>query len=188
MKKSGYRRIACAFALFFILPATLAQSIENDTANNANIRIQELSWIDKNHIQQQADTINQLALAKIGTPIRGDLRDLDTLQQLLEQKWVAQDDYKTQQAMGVVLGEVMKADFPSALEWKIYEDNLGRSRALCVKGINQCLFPITMLSRRMELGTQPEVKKIYNDAILLMEKYLPQLPYGGGIQYRLPRQ
>jgi hypothetical protein len=31
------------------------------------------------------------------------------------------------------------------------------------------------------------VKKIYDDAILLMEKHLPKLPYDGGIMYRLPR-
>ncbi|HSC68980.1 MAG TPA: DUF3806 domain-containing protein [Cellvibrio sp.] len=179
--------MASAIALICALPVALAQTASG-VAKTEDVRIQELSWIDKNHIDQQIDTINQLALAKTGTPIRGDLRDLDTLQLLLEKNRVAQNDYKTQQAMGIVLGKVMQADFPTTLEWKIYQDNLGRSRALCVKGTSQCLFPITMLSRRIELGSQPDVKKIYNDSILLMEKYLPQLPYGGGIHYRLPRQ
>ena len=63
----------------------------------------------------------------------------------------------------------------------------GRSRALCVKQTSSCLFPVTMLSRRMKVGTKPDVKKIYNEAILLMQKHLPKLPYDGGIMYKLPR-
>lgn len=164
----------------YLIPGALAQS-------TSSARISELGWIDKNQMEQEAAKLNELSVAKIGTPIRRDLSDLDTLQTLLDNNVVKQDDYKTQQAMGIVLGNIMQADFPTTLEWKIYEDSLGRSRALCVKESAHCLFPITMLSRRIELGIKPDTKKIYTDAIILMEKHLPQLPYGGGIHYRLPR-
>lgn len=150
--------------------------------------IKELSWMDHNKMEQEITAVNELAQTKIGSTIHRDLSDLQLLQRLIDGNWVAREDYETQQAMGVVLGNIMLADFPTTLEWKVYEDKLGRSRAVCVKKTSECLFPVTMLSRRMEVGSKPDVKKVYDDAILLLEKYLPRLPYDGGIMYRLPRQ
>ncbi len=152
-----------------------------------DISIKELSWMDQSKMDQEITMVNELAQTKIGSSIRRDLSDLHMLQRLVDGNWVARDDYKTQQAMGVVLGNVILADFPNTFEWRVYEDSIGRSRALCVKKTRECLFPVTMLSRRMEVGSNPNVRKIYDDAILLMEKHLPKLPYDGGIMYRLPR-
>lgn len=155
---------------------------------DAKVVIKDLGWMDHNKMEQEIAAVNELAQTKTGNSLRGDLSDLQTLQRLAEGRWVAHDDYETQQAMGVVLGNVMLADFPTTFEWKVYEDKIGRSRAICVKNTTECLFPVTMLSRRMEVGTVPQVRKIYDDAILLMEKHLPKLPYDGGIMYRLPRK
>lgn len=151
------------------------------------IHIEELDWIDKKHMEEEILNINTLVQSKLGVVIRRDLTDLTSLQRIIDNKLVKSDDYKTLQAMGVVLGNVMQADFPTALEWKVYSDDLGRSRALCVHNTKNCLFPVTMLQRRIESGIHPDVKKIYHDSILTMEKHLPQLPYGGGIMYKLPR-
>jgi hypothetical protein len=147
----------------------------------------DLGWMDHNRMEQEITTVNELAQTKTGTPLRRDLTDLDTLQRIINKELVAIDDHKTQQALGVVLGNVMLADFPNTFEWKVYEDDIGRSRAICVKQTSACLFPITMLSRRMAVGTKPDVKKVYEEAILLMDKHLPKLPYDGGIMYKLPR-
>lgn len=149
--------------------------------------ITDLGWMDHNRMEQETTAVNELTQTKTGTPLRRDLTDLDTLQRIINNELVAIDDHETQQALGVVLGNVMLADFPNTFEWKVYEDDIGRSRALCVKQTSVCLFPVTMLSRRMEVGTKPDVKKVYNEAIILMQKHLPQLPYGGGIMYKLPR-
>ncbi len=150
-------------------------------------QIEDLDWIDKKHLEDEAFNIDKLFQSRLGVGIRRDLTDLNSLQRIIDNKLVASGDYKTLQAMGIVLGNVMQADFPNTLEWKVYRDELGRSRALCVHNTANCLFPVTMLERRMESGIHPDVKKIYHEAILSMEKYLPQLPYGGGIMYRLPR-
>ena len=152
-----------------------------------DVAIKELGWMDKSKMEQEITELSELTRSKLGTPIRTDLSDLDTMQRLIDRNIVAQDDYETQQAMGVVLGNLILADFPNTFEWKIYEDEIGRSRALCVKKTSDCLFPVTMLSRRMEVGTKPDVKKIHGDAIMRMEKHLPKLPYDGGIMYKFPR-
>jgi len=151
------------------------------------VTITDLSWMDKNKTEKQIQKISDLAQTKLGTQIHQDLSDIDLLQRIVDSELVKMDDTDTQQALGVVLGNVMLADFQGSLEWKIYEDSLGRSRALCVKKTQECLFPITMLSRRMEVGTKPNVQKIYDDAIDMMSEFLPQMPYGGGVLHKLHR-
>lgn len=183
-----------AIAFICVMPMAMAQQSPLNVVSKPAAAppqkepvITNLGWMDQNRMEQETTKINELAQTKTGTPLRRDLTDLDTLQRIINDELVAIDDNDTQQALGVVLGNVMLADFPTTFEWKVYEDELGRSRALCVKQTSSCLFPVTMLSRRMEVGTKPDVKKIYNDAILLMQKHLPKLPYDGGIMYKLPR-
>ena len=189
----NYLKPLVALALTFTLASTQAQTPMNVVSDEPpappkkEATITDLSWMDKNKMEQEITELSELTQTKLGTPIRKDLSDLDTMQRLVDRNIVAQDDYNTQQAMGLALGNLILADFPNTFEWKIYEDEIGRSRALCVKKTSDCLFPITMLSRRMEVGTKPDVKKIHTDAILLMEKHLPKLPYDGGIMYKFPR-
>lgn len=183
------------FALTLLAPMTFAQhSPMNVVSGESPIAtpkktatISDLSWMDQNRMEKEVNSIVDLAKSKTGNNIRRDLSDLDTLQRIINDELVKIDDSEKQQALGIVLGNVMLADFPNTFEWKIYQDDLGRSRALCVKRTSDCLFPVTMLSRRMEVGLKPDVKKVYNDAIMLMEKHLPKLPYDGGIMYKLPR-
>lgn len=189
----NYLKPLIALAFTFSLAATHAQTPMNvvsdqpPPAPKKEVAITDLSWMDKNKMEKEITELSELTQTKLGTPIRKDLSDLDTMQRLVDRNIVAQDDYGTQQAMGLALGNLIQADFPNTFEWKVYEDEIGRSRALCVKKTNDCLFPITMLSRRMEVGSKPNVKKIHTDAILLMEKHLPKLPYDGGIMYKFPR-
>ncbi len=154
--------------LLIASPATLAQ----------NITIEDLAWMDRNHIAQQVERVDELARTRVGSQIREDLSDLTTLQRIVDRELVPQDDRLTLQALGAVMGNVMAAEVDK-LEWKVYEDKRGRSRALCVEGTEECLFPITMLSRRMEVGLKPDVRKVYREALELIEPYLPELPYGG---------
>ncbi len=184
----------CVFMMAINSHIAFAQTLLNTAAEKSaneispqKITIEDLDWIDKKHMDEEAIRIDKFVQSKLGISIRRDVTDLNSLQRIFDNKLVEPSDYKMLQAMGIVLGNVMQADFPSALEWKVYSDELGRSRALCVRNTANCLFPVTMLERRVEAGIRPDVKKIYHDAILSMEKYLPQVPYGGGIMYRLPR-
>lgn len=189
----NYLKPFIALALISAIATTNAQTPLNIVSEPTvvvppkDVIIKELGWMDKNKMEKEITELSELTQTKLGTPIRKDLSDLDTMQRLVDKNVVAQDDYETQQAMGLALGNLILADFPNTFEWKIYEDEIGRSRALCVKKTSDCLFPITMLSRRMEVGSKPDVKMIHTDAIMRMEKHLPKLPYDGGIMYKFPR-
>jgi hypothetical protein len=157
----------CAILLFTLLWPAMA---------SADARIEDLSWMDRNFLTQQVERIDNLARQRFGTPVRGNKSDLQLLQRIVDARLIADDDVQTQQALGIVLGNVMLAEVPH-LEWKIYEDRLGRSRALCVRNTRECLFPVTMLSRRMELGMLPSVENIYNYALQRIGNLLPRDPY-----------
>lgn len=145
---------------------------------NDEVQISELSWMDRNHMQQQADSIEKLVQTRFGSRLRGDKSDLGTLQRIVDQGIIDRNDKLRLQALGVILGNVMEAEV-AQLEWKIYEDDKGRSRALCVRGTEECLFPVTMLSRRLEVGLSPDVNKIYTEALALIQPLLPEMPYTG---------
>lgn len=171
-------------SLFLLACSLSAGANTTSDTRGKEVKIEDLSWSDQNYLEKQVATIDEIARTQLGTQVRQKLSDLELLQRIVDRSLIPQTQVQDLQAMGVVLGNVMAADIP-ALEWKVYLDSLGRSRALCVKGTQECLFPITMLSRRMEKGVKPDVKKVYEDAIELMADYLPQYPYGGGIMRKL---
>ena len=145
--------VAFMFAVGLVQAETplnvISQSAPKPQVDN-KVAIEDLGWMDHNKMDKQLSKVNDLTQTKLGAPLRKNYSDLDTLQRLVDKGLVDQKDTDTQQAMGVAMGNVFLADFPHTLEWKVYRDNLGRSRALCVKGTQQCMFPVTMLSRRME--------------------------------------
>lgn len=146
--------------------------------------IKELSWTDESFLNTQRKRIARLADEQIGSPIRGTKDDLSVLQRIIDRELIAQNDTSMQQALGVALGDVMLTA-ESTLSWRVYEDKRGHSRALCAISVNECLFPVTMLSRRMAVGLKPDVKKVYLDALNLMAESLPALPYGGKREYSI---
>ncbi len=160
-------RLVCFLITFFALAAH---------AQDKNvIVIEELNWFDKNHLSDQVEKVDDLTRAKLGLQIHGDRRDIKTLQRVIHRGLIAQDNESMQQALGAVLGDVMVNEL--GLEWKHYVDRYGRSRAACAPGSEECLFPITMLSRRMKVGLMPDVEKVYTDATALILHLLPKSPY-----------
>lgn len=170
--------------MLFICLSTNA--IANKTKLNT-VSVEDLSWMDKNKMQQQRDKISELAKSKLGLNLRNNWDDISLLQQLIDRNLVKYDDTSTQEAMGVILGNIMQADFPSHLEWKVYIDDKGRSKALCAKGTQECLFPVTMISRRMKLEVQPKIVDVYDNAISQIASKLPKMPYGEELLHTLKR-
>jgi hypothetical protein len=138
-------------------------------------RISELSYLDRQFMQQQRDLLEELTSRNFGRSFSGDReRDLELLQRLLDQRLVRTDQTRELQAMGVVMGDLLAADLD--MHWVIYEDRAGRSRALRLEDSDNYLFPITMISRRQEVGNRKPVSEIYQkarDSILAVKQPLP---------------
>jgi len=142
----------------------------------AEVEIGELSYIDKTYMQQQRERIAQLSERNLGRKLNGTQdNDLDILQQLLDRKLVTAEQTLELQALGVIMGDLLASDM--GLDWVIYEDKLGRSRALRYQQTDNYLFPITMISRRREVDNTETVAEIYQRAQASMAAVIEPLPF-----------
>jgi hypothetical protein len=145
-------------------------------AAQSNARIGELSDLDRQYMAQQRALLQDLATMKLGRQFNGNPdNDLPLLQQLLDRRLVRPDQTRELQAMGVVMGDLLAASLD--MHWVIYEDAQGRSRALRYRESDEYLFPITMISRRREVGNETPVATIYQKAYDIIAPLKPPLPF-----------
>lgn len=63
------------------------------------------------------------------------------------------------QSMGTVFGDALAEGLN--LKWVIVEDEYGRDPALSIPGTNTLLFPLTMISKRVELGEDVDPTELF---------------------------
>jgi hypothetical protein len=120
---------------------------------------------------EQRMRVEQLA-NRLGRGLTGVVdRDLDTLQRILDERMVPAEDTLTLQAMGVVFGDLLGERLD--MDWVVYRDNKGRSRALRHRQIDVYLFPVTMISRRQEGGSDRRLKPLFDDTVRDTRPLLP---------------
>ena len=140
------------------------------------LRIGELTNTDRLYMTQQRAGLDDLAARNLGRQFNGDKNhDLALLQALLDTGLVHADQTRELQAMGVIMGDLLAADL--GMHWVLYEDKMGRSRALRYQQSDNYLFPMTMISRRREAGNQTAVTAIYRKAYGIIASGKPALPF-----------
>lgn len=124
-------------------------------------RVSAMSPNDRQYMSDQQESIDDLARRHFGRQLNGDkYNDIAVMQRLLDEDIVTASQTRQLQAMGVVLGELLKSE--KGLSWVIYEDRYGRSRTLQVPGIEkEFIFPTTQLSRKAEVGIRVKVMDVY---------------------------
>ena len=152
-------------ALFVCTSWSVAQS------PNFDVLIEPLSAIDRQFMAEQHMHVEQLA-NRLGRGLTGVAdRDLNTLQRILDERMVPAEDTLTLQAMGVVFGDLLGDRLD--MDWVVYRDNKGRSRALRYRQMDVYLFPITMISRRQEGGSERRLKPLFDDTVRDTRLLLP---------------
>lgn len=100
---------------------------------------------------------------------------LGTLRALLQAKVFTSKQTYELQSMGVVLGDVFVQDM--GFKWVIVQDALGRDPALQYKDSKVLLFPLTMISKRLERGEDVDVFDLYNGVAVEARKQLREAGY-----------
>jgi hypothetical protein len=137
--------------------------------------IEELRWVDNGYLERQRNLIEEIGRSEFGVRVRKDISDLRLLQRIMDEGLINQTQLVEQQAMGVVLGDIYVNEL--GLEWRVYQDEEGKSRAVCLPNTSHCLFPITMISKRASLGVKPNIRALYERGVSLIEEHLPKMPY-----------
>lgn len=123
-------------------------------------RTEPLSPMDRNYMEQLRQQIDELLRLRLGERLRGDDGDLALVQQVLDRNLIPRDDRERLHALGILLGDRLQRDLK--LEWTIYIDSKGRSRALAIPGTDEFLFPVSMIANRVEAGAEANVQELYD--------------------------
>jgi Domain of unknown function (DUF3806) len=89
----------------------------------------------------------------------GSATDLQLLQKIVDSRALSSDQTWELQSLGIVLGDVFAKQF--GLRWVIVEDEYGRDPALRFMSTSNLVFPLTMISKRVEAGTPVDLRAIY---------------------------
>ena len=158
--------------VLLLLPAlSVCTSWSVAQSPNFDVLIEPLTAIDRQFMANQRMRVEQLA-NRLGRGLTGVAdRDLDTLQRILDERMVPAEDTLTLQALGVVFGDLLGDRLD--MDWVVYRDNKGRSRALRYRQMEVYLFPVTMLSRRQEGGSGRRLKPLFDDTLRDTRLLLP---------------
>jgi hypothetical protein len=163
------RNLVCSLLLasLAVIPGALAQQ---------EVRIGELSYLDRQYMAQQRETLSELVERHFGRHFTASrANDLELLQLLLDRRLVRPDQTRELQAMGVIMGDLLARELD--MHWVVYEDALGRSRALRYRDTDNYLFPMTMISRRREADNRTPVTEIYQKAYDIIAPLRPDRPF-----------
>ncbi len=150
--------------LFAATVLVLLSGLAAAAARAEPAEISALGMGDRNYLRVQRERVNDLAARYLGRSLSGvKSRDLDTLQELLDRDIVTAGQTLELQAMGVVMGNLMADEH--RLRWVVYQDDRGRSRALQLDERPVFVFPITIISRRVDVGLEVDVAALYAKAI-----------------------
>ncbi len=134
-----------------------------------DFRTEPMTKMDRHFMDSQVSALDDISRRYLGRQLRGSKQnDLEVLQELLDRKLVKADDTAKLQGMGVVLGDHLLTE--KKLFWTIYTDRKGRSRALEIPGKREFVFPMTMISRRVEAGAEVNVLEVYNKAAKIVDE------------------
>ncbi len=124
---------------------------------------QELLPPDFDRISRQRDVVEGAVRARYGSALSGSEADLGVLQRLVDENVFRVDQTYELQSLGIVLGEVFSAH--TDLSWVTVRDEYGVDPALRYKETSLLVFPLTMISKRLEEGREVEVRALY-EAVL----------------------
>ena len=138
-------------------------------------RVTALNPLDRQYMDVQRESLNELTLRYYGGRCCRSQAELSYLQRLLDDGHVQGHQTQELQAMGVALGDLLARELD--MQWVVYEDIKGRSRALRLGETENYLFPVTMIARRHEGGDKTPVVDIYRQAYEAIEAVRPPLPF-----------
>jgi hypothetical protein len=123
---------------------------------------------DIKQIAEQAVRVGQLAIEHLGADMSGDQSDLDILQRLLDSGKIAADATFDLQCMGIVFG-MRVCEASEGIDWAIVEDEYGRDPALRYLDTSLLVFPLTMISKRVEDGEKVDVRELFDGLLEQLE-------------------
>jgi hypothetical protein len=122
---------------------------------------------DEQRLSKQRTEVNTLC-ARVGQGIpQGEGAVLKALQAILDSGVLNAEDTYALQCLGVVLGDVLAGRL--GLTWRAVVDAYGRDPCLVLEGTSIILFPLTMISKRVERGEAVDIRETVQKVVLTLD-------------------
>jgi hypothetical protein len=92
---------------------------------------------------------------------------LDLLEQILKQKVFREDQKYELQCLGIVFGDALQLQL--GLRWQMVEDSSGMDPCLILDGTSITLYPLTMISKRIERGEEVDVHELFDGVLEIVD-------------------
>lgn len=130
---------------------------------------------DIERIARQLRRVSELMQQHLGRALADDESDLEAMQELLNERVLARDATYDLQCLGIVLGTCL-VDAIEGIDWVIVEDELGRDPALRYLDSSLLMFPLTMISKRVEDGIEVDVRHMFEELCDRIEELKEEIP------------
>ena len=120
---------------------------------------------------------SQVIEQALGDDLDGTRGDLALLQRVLDQGVVEREATYTLQAFGLAFGRVFLNEFPD-YDWWMVEDDFGRDAAIRYKETSLLVFPMTMISKRIEDGDPFDVSELFDGLAKQLAELIQEGVYG----------
>ena len=153
-------KVVAIFLTFFIGTVMAAeQTISNLSEADKSRLDQHRAVVEKYLSEEDRNTKYLTAAGKLGL-----------LRALLDAKTFSADQTYELQSMGIVFGDAFVENM--GFHWVTVEDEYGRDPALKFKETNVLIFPLTMISKRIEKGEEVDVFDLFNGVADQVEEIL----------------
>ena len=116
--------------------------------SKSKVLVRELNSLNQGYLDKQRKAADEFVRFKLGRQLHQEHADLRVIQTAIDRGYLSNESKETLQAFGAAMGDIF-VNAHANLNWKVYEDNLGASHAVCLDGTEHCIFPMTILSRLM---------------------------------------
>ena len=120
---------------------------------------------DLDRLAKQVLFIYELAQRHWGSngALNGTASDLPVLQRLLDDNVFQSNQTWELQSLGLAFGSVLSTS--TGLDWVTVEDEYGRDPALAYPGTSLIVYPLTMVSKRVEAGEAVDLRHLHERVV-----------------------
>lgn len=162
-----------AIALLVMLGCKNQEKTKTPTVEQQEQKITELTNEDKQRLTKQRTVVEAyLGDDQSKQKYRFAPGKLGTIRAILEANIFKPDQTYELQCLGVVLGDALVQELK--MEWIIVEDQYGRDPAVRLPGTTVILYPLTMISKRVEKGEEVDVFTLFNAVAAQVEELQKQ--------------
>jgi hypothetical protein len=124
---------------------------------------------DITRLAKQVLAVDALAESHLGRGVGNDESDIDLLQEILDRGLLGPTQTYELQCLGIVFGRCLVGAI-EGLDWCVVEDEYGTDPALRHPGSKILLFPLTMISKRVEDGEHVDVRVMFDGVCAKVEE------------------